>query len=194
MMRLAALLACLGAVLLASVATGELALAPGQIWLSLVGAEGAEPQVTTILWQLRLPRAALAVLVGAALGMAGSVTQAMIRNPLAEPGLLGISAGAALAATILIVRDTAVSEAWLPVASFVGALAAAVAVFALAWRGSGTSPTRIILTGIAVSAVAGAGASFISAFGGTAEVQRAMVWMAGSLQDARWIKSAVLAC
>ncbi|MEM9128003.1 MAG: iron ABC transporter permease [Pseudomonadota bacterium] len=153
---------------------------------------GAGPAyIDTIVWTLRLPRAVMAVLVGAALGVAGTVSQSVLRNPLAEPGILGINAGAALMAVLVIVHWQGVSDALLPWLTFSGACAMSGAIYALSWR-QGTTSLRIILVGIGLSACAGAGASFVSTFGDITSVQRAMVWLAGSLQDSRWTKIEVL--
>lgn len=138
-----------------------------------------------IIGQLRLPRTLLAMLVGAALALGGAICQAMMRNPLAEPALLGVNAGAALAAMIVIVQVDVIPHTLLPWLTFSGALAMSVALFALA-LGAGTSSLSIILIGIGLSALAGGAAGFISFFGDVAKVQRAMMWLAGSLQDSRW--------
>ncbi len=169
-----------------------LALAFGDRSLPLadvVGALRGDPEtpqpVRTIVLGLRLPRAVLALAVGAALGVAGTISQAVLRNPLAEPGLLGINAGAAFAAMLVIVVIAPPSETLLPWLTFTGALGMAGAILILAWR-EGSSSLRLILIGVGLSAMAGAGASFIATFGEVASVQRAMTWLAGSLQDARW--------
>lgn len=164
---------------------GEQALAPGAV-VSALGenADPADPAVF-IVQELRLPRATLAVLVGAALAVAGAIAQAVLRNPLAEPGLLGINGGAALAAMVVIVEIGHPSEAMLPWLTFAGALAMALAILALAWR-QGAASARLILIGVGLSSMAAAGATFIATFGEIAEVQRAMVWLAGSLQDSAW--------
>ncbi|WBU53937.1 iron ABC transporter permease [Paracoccus sp. SCSIO 75233] len=152
----------------------------------------ALPAPQMIVTGLRLPRAVMATLVGAALGTAGAVCQAVMRNPLAEPGLLGINAGAALAAVLVIVQIRALPESLLPWLTFAGALGMAVAIYLLSWR-DGASSMRIILIGVGLSAMAGAAASFISTFGDAAAVQRAMIWLAGSLQDSRWERVQMLA-
>lgn len=154
---------------------------------ALIGADEVSPVHQFIVAELRLPRVMLGLLVGAALAVAGVATQALIRNPLAEPGLLGISSGAALAAMIVIVQAEQLPETLLPLFAFLGALGVSVAVYALAWR-AGVSAFRLILMGIALGALAGACASFVSVFGPVAQTQRAMVWLAGSLNDSRWIK------
>lgn len=176
---------------LAALATGDQSLPVREIVAALAGAEDVPAHVETIVTGLRLPRAVMAVLLGAGLGVAGAVCQAVMRNPLAEPGLLGINAGAALAAMVVIVQVDAVPERLLPMVTFAGAVAMTAAIFALSWR-RGTTSLRLILIGVGLSALAGAGASFISTFGDISLVQRAMVWLSGSLHDSRWVKVQVL--
>ncbi len=182
------LLGALAALFLAALALGDQSLPPGQVLAALLGREDVSPSVAAIVTGLRLPRAVLAMLAGAALAVAGTISQAVLRNPLAEPGLIGVNAGAALAAMVVIVQVGHPSETLLPWLTFGGALAMALLIQALAWR-AGPGTLRLILIGVALSAMAGAGASFIAAFGDVAAVQRAMIWLAGSLQDSRWIKS-----
>ncbi|ETX13420.1 iron ABC transporter permease [Roseivivax halodurans JCM 10272] len=172
----------LGVLFLAALALGDQTIPPLDVIGALIGEEGPTGIIVT---QLRLPRAIIGAIVGAALGLAGAVCQTIMRNPLADPGIIGINAGAALAATLVIVEIGSLPESILPVASFTGALAATVGIFALSWR-NGTTSLRLILVGIGISAFAGACASFISTFGEVAAVQRAMVWLAGSLRDSRW--------
>ena len=189
-MRIALILALLAAVFVAALSLGDQPIPPGEVLAALRGE--ASPAAQMIVTGLRLPRAVMALLVGAALGASGAVAQAILRNPLAEPGLLGINAGAALAAVLVIIQLDGVPESLLPWLSFAGALAMSGAIYALAWR-QGVSSTRIILIGVGLSSLAGAAASFISTFGDAASVQRAMVWLAGSLQDSRWQRVRMLA-
>jgi iron complex transport system permease protein len=182
----AVLCALLLLAMLLALAAGDQPVPPVDVLRALAGAEVSQVS-ETIVMTLRLPRVALAAAVGAALAVAGTATQAVLRNPLAEPGLLGINAGAALAAMIVIVEVASLPESVLPAVSFAGALITALAIQMFAWR-AGTSSLRLILVGVGVGALAGAGASFIAAFGPAAEVQRAITWSAGSLQDARWVK------
>lgn len=166
---------------------GDGGLAPGDLaaWLS------GDPVAAMVVGSLRAPRLVAALLVGACLGVAGAITQAVMRNPLAEPGLLGINGGAGLAVMILIVHLTAPTGQWLPFAGFAGAALAAGAIYALSWQG-GTSSIRLILIGIGVSALTGAGIAFITAFGEVSAVQRAMGWMAGSLYGSDWTRVFIL--
>jgi iron complex transport system permease protein len=140
----------------------------------------------TIVTQLRLPRAVLAVEVGAALGISGAVLQGVTRNPLAEPGLLGVSAGAALGAIIAVYFGLAthfMSAA--PLLGLVGALLASAVTFALG-RGGGT--TTLVLAGAAVSALAAAGiAMALNLAPNPYAAYEIMTWLMGSLADRSWV-------
>lgn len=175
-----------------SLATGDQPIPLAEVWGAMTGADTVPPPARFIITELRLPRALTGALVGAALGTGGAICQAIMRNPLADPGIIGISAGAALAAMLVIVELSTVPERLLPVMTFLGAITMSVLILLLSSRG-GTTSLRIILVGIGLSAFAGAGASFISTFGEINLVQRAMVWLSGSLQDSRWDKLPVLA-
>lgn len=186
------LIVALALAFMVSLCLGAVPVAPARIAAAVLPFGASDPMAETILWTLRLPRALLALLVGAALGVSGVITQAIMRNPLADPGLLGINAGAALMAMLVIVEWRMLPDTALPLLSFAGALIMTVAIFALSWR-DGTTSLRLILVGLGLSALAGALASFIATFGAPVSVQRAMIWMAGSLQDSRWDKFTSLA-
>lgn len=173
----------LAGLIVTSLALGDIALSWQDLWQILVGAQDANTQNVMILYDLRLPRVLLAALVGAALAVSGTITLAIMRNPLAEPGVLGINSGAAAAvmAVIVLLRDPPV--VLLPAAGFLGAVAMAAAVYFLSWRG-GTSSSRIILIGIGLGSLASAATTFLSAFGEIGDVQRAMIWLAGSVYNA----------
>jgi iron complex transport system permease protein len=193
MIRLIVSLTLLLAVLVAaSLAFGDVSLNWRELFDALTGTGEPDPQSTMIVFDLRLPRVLLALLVGVALATAGTITLAIMRNPLAEPGVLGINSGAAAAAmaVIVLVRDPPVGL--LQAAGFLGAATMALAVYALAWR-SGTSSLRIILIGIGLSALATAFTTLLSAFGDIGDVQRAMIWLAGSVYDASMVKVRLLA-
>ena len=168
---------------MASLALGDIALSWRDLWETLVGSQDVSPQNAVIVFDLRLPRVLLAVLVGAALATAGTITLAVMRNPLAEPGVLGINSGAAAAVVAVIVLMQDPPVLLLPAAGFLGASAMAAAVFLLSWR-AGTSSLRIILIGIGLGSLASAATTFLSAFGEIGNVQRAMIWLAGSVYDA----------
>lgn len=134
---------------------------------------------------LRLPRMLVAALVGAALGIAGTIMQGLTRNPLADPSILGISAGAGLVAVTLIVVVREVPASIIPVATFSGAITVAALIYLLAWRG-GDSPIRLILVGIGLGAVCGAATTIMITFGDIYDVQRAMIWLTGSVYGRSW--------
>ncbi|WP_336744329.1 iron ABC transporter permease [Aureimonas altamirensis] len=171
---------------------GDRAMTVDELKSLILSPEQNRPDVELIVLHLRMPRSLLAMLVGAALGVAGAIAQAVLRNPLAEPGILGINAGAALAATILIVALDSAPIHLLPWAGFLGATTMAVAIYLLAWH-NGTTSLRIILIGIGLSALAGAVTTFLTAFGDMQDVQRAMIWLAGSVYDADWPTVKILA-
>lgn len=181
------LLGLIAATLVLALAVGDQKILFEHVIGALVGSDGTPAEAVTIVRDLRLPRALMAILVGAALATAGVIAQAIMRNPLADPGLLGINAGAALVAVLVIVELETVPEYALPFLTFAGALAMSGMIYVLAWR-EGTSSLNIILIGVGLSAFAGAFAQFIAVFGEISALQRAMVWLAGSLQDSRWIK------
>lgn len=144
----------------------------------------ADPQVRSlVLWEIRVPRAVLGALVGAALGMSGAALQGYLRNPLAEPGLLGVTGGAALGAVVAIHSGLAGAFALaLPLGGLAGAALAATAVMMLA--GAHTGPLTLILAGVAVASVAGALTSLAVNLSPNPFASVEIVfWMLGSLSD-----------
>ncbi len=178
--------------LVMSLRLGDQAIPFSDIIKVLTGDPDVGAAAQLIVFDVRLPRAVLALLVGTALAIAGAIIQTVMRNPLAEPGLLGINSGAALAVLVLIVYFHQQSTHLVPWVAFAGASVMAAAIYGFSWR-SGASPVRIILIGIGLGSLTGAGASFISAFGDIAAVQQAQVWLAGSVYNAGWDKVQVLA-
>ncbi|WP_371687672.1 FecCD family ABC transporter permease [Shinella sp. JR1-6] len=191
-MRLATLLAVLLAGLVAaSLAFGDISLSWRELMETIAGSADATPQNGMIVFDLRLPRILLALLVGAALATAGTIALAIMRNPLAEPGVLGINSGAAAAVMGVIVLMQEPPVALLPLAGFLGAAIMAAAVYLLSWQ-RGTSSLRIILIGIGLGSLASAATTFLSAFGEIGDVQRAMIWLAGSVYEADMVKVRLL--
>ncbi|KOO08811.1 iron chelate uptake ABC transporter family permease subunit [Vibrio hepatarius] len=137
-----------------------------------------------IINQYRLPRLVLAVGVGAGLGLSGALVQGIIRNPLASPDLMGISAGAGLAATALLVYLPDAPLYMLPVSAMLGGLAAAAMIMVLAYFSSPT-PARLALIGIAISAFLASGIDFLMIVN-PIEINTAMVWLTGSLWGRNW--------
>src|SRR5690606_15744226 len=126
-----------------------------------------------VLFRSRLPRILTAFLVGMALATSGAIMQGITRNPLAEPGILGVSAGAGLAAVTVIVWVRDVPVTLLPWVAFGGALITALAIYSLSWKDGGSAPIRLILIGVAFAAVLGAMTSFMLVFGDINDVQQA---------------------
>lgn len=136
-----------------------------------------------VIWNIRLPRTLVAGLVGMNLAMAGAILQSVMRNPLADPHIIGISSGAGLAGVIILILFPQMEYLVTPTA-FVGAMSAACMVYMLAWKG-GIRPVRIILAGVAVSAFIGAGISALMVFYSD-RVHGALMWMVGGLSARSW--------
>lgn len=139
-----------------------------------------------VVHTFRMPRILVAFLVGAALATAGTIMQGITRNPLAEPGILGVTAGAGLAAVTLIVTLKDVPLSVLPWAAFAGGAITALAVYALSWKRGSTAPVRLILIGVAFASVLGSLTTFILVFGEINDVQQAYVWLTGSVYGRSW--------
>lgn len=178
----------------ASVAIGSVAISPVHVVDVIVahllpwstGTAGLDDQ---IIWEFRLPRALLGFVVGAALAVAGAVLQAVVRNPLADPFVFGVSSGASLAAVAALTLTSGVLAAVsTPVAAFVGALATTIAVFVLAQRGGRVNPSRLVLAGVAVSYLLSSLTSYLvlRASGPGSGVGQVLSWLAGSLAAATW--------
>lgn len=180
---LAALVAAALALLTVSVGRGEYAIPPIDVVAALAGA--GDEATSFVVVDLRLPRALTAVLVGAALGLAGAVFQDLARNPLVAPDVIGISGGASLAAVSLIVLGGSGGAVSVPLAALCGALATGVGLYLLAWRG-GIHGYRLVLIGVGVAALMQAGISYVLTRGEVYEVVRAYVWLVGSLNGRGW--------
>jgi len=174
---------------LASLAFGEMRLSFGQVLSALTG--GGDELARTVVRDFRLPRALVGMAAGAALAASGVVMQAFFRNPLASPGLLGVSSGGALGAVVVLALGPALGFAaatlWaLPLASFLGAFGATGIVLFLAQRGAGTE--RLLLSGVALYALLGAGTSFLlTTTVGHFEVNaQILFWLMGGLESRSW--------
>ena len=149
----------------------------------------------TILWKLRLPRIVLAGLVGASLAMAGATYQGMFRNPLADPFLIGVASGAGLGATIVLVTGVPhqyLGFSLLPLAAFVGAVAAVSAAYAVARSSQGLPLTTLILAGIAIAYLLGAAMSLLM-LRSDPELRPVLSWLLGSLKSAQWNQTLMVA-
>jgi iron complex transport system permease protein len=178
-MRALLIVICILAALL-SLATGPVPLAPARI---LAAFTGRDPIAATILFQLRLPRTLVALMVGGMLGIGGAALQGYLRNPLAEPSVLGASNGAALGAVVALYFGLAAAQPLaLPILAIVGAIIALALLFVLAGRGE--SALTLILAGIAVSMLAGAGISLaLNLSPNPFAAMEIATWLLGSLED-----------
>ncbi|OKH13201.1 iron ABC transporter [Fischerella major NIES-592] len=165
-----------------SLSLGAVSITPIQLWKAIW--RQGDPLYQTILWDLRLPRTLAAMLVGAALGTAGALLQGMLRNGLADPFLLGISAGAGLVAVAMF--SFGVLQAWVPLAAWIGGLFTTIIIYFLARRGDGISVERLILGGVAVSSLFGAIQSVLLLMAEDGQVQAALNWLIGSLNGRGW--------
>ena len=136
-----------------------------------------------VVWSIRLPRMILAALVGINLALSGSILQGVMKNPLADPGIIGISSGAGLFGIAILVMFPKY-QAIVPIAAFLGAMLAAGIIYGLAWKG-GIEPTRIVLSGVAVSTLFSAGISGVLVFFSD-RVHGALTFMNGSLSARSW--------
>ncbi len=195
----AALLLVVGLVL--SAGLGQLPIGPAEVVGSLLRAVGipngwapADRLIEQTLWQIRFPRVVMSVLVGALLAVAGAVMQAIFANPLAEPGVVGVSSGAAVGAAAAITLGLTVFGPWsIAVCAFAGGLAATLVVYATARAQGRTEAITLILTGIAVNAFAGAGLALLMFAGDTASREQIVFWQLGSMNGSRWPEVAVVA-
>ncbi len=191
--RLLFLALAVGAALVASIAFGAADLPLGDVVEALRG--GGEETTRTIVVDLRLPRGVLALLVGGALALAGAVYQALLRNPLAEPFLLGVSGGAAIGAVTAVVLGWNLIASWsLPLAAFVGALFAIALVLYIASRAGRSLDTRVLLlTGVVIGTFFNAAILLMLSFAPAETFRSAVFWMMGSLAAADWPAVLVLA-
>jgi iron complex transport system permease protein len=183
---LLAVLATLGLGLVA----GTVPLAPAEVWAGLWHADAGS---AVIVRDLRAPRVLLAFCVGGSLAVSGAALQAMIRNPLAEPYLLGLSGGAGLGAVIAIA--TRAAGAWaVPIAAFAGAVAAVALVYRLSLvAGRRLDPRVLLLSGVVVGSFAGALMSAIIVLSPSAGIRNAFLWLLGGFGSASWQTLAVFA-
>ena len=140
--------------------------------------------VTTIVYKMRVPRNVLAVIVGANLAVAGILLQSVMKNPLADPGITGVSTGASVAAIIILLLLPQYTGI-LPLVAFIGAALACILVFVMAYK-NGVKPGRIVLAGVAVNTILGGVISFLSVMYSD-RIQSAMLWLNGSLATKTWV-------
>ncbi|MDU5838748.1 MAG: iron ABC transporter permease [Pantoea sp.] len=188
---LALMLASMLAAMALAANLGAMPLSPRALWRA---------PLSDMVWQIwlhiRLSRVLLAVLIGMALAVSGAVMQGLFRNPLADPGLLGISSGAGLAVAIAILLPLTLPPLlalWLPtLAAFLGSLAVMALIFSLSQRAQG-SLARLLLVGIAINALCGAAVGVLSWLSNDQQLRQLSLWGMGSLSQAQWPMLAVCA-
>lgn len=181
--------------------TGQLGVPPAEVLGSVLHRLGidagplpAHPNGDAALWTIRFPRVAMAVLAGAALATAGAVMQGVFGNPLADPGVVGVSSGAALAAcTGIVLGWTFLGPFTSAALAFGGGLVTTMAVYLLARSGGRTEVVTLVLTGVAVNAVCGAGIAFLTFLADTQAREQIVFWQLGSLNGTRWAYVGVVA-
>ena len=187
-----------------SLQTGPVELNAGQVLQALwraVTLQEIQGQDDWIVRELRLPRTVLAILVGAGLAAAGAVTQGVFRNPLADPGLIGVSSGAALAAVAVIVLQHSWLGFWvnwlgpfaLPLAAFAGGLLVTALIYRLGTRNGQTQVAMLLLAGVAINVLAGALTGILTYMADDQALRSMTFWSMGSLAHGRWPEIAILA-
>jgi iron complex transport system permease protein len=190
-------LGLLAMALVAGSAQGAYAISPAQLWdvlRDIVGGSDNPTPEHLVFVNIRLPRLLLGVAAGAGLGLAGALMQGLFRNPLADPGLIGVSSGAALAAASFIVMGSlwfpdlprALGSWTLVSTAFIGGLVVTFLIYALAQSQGGTRMGLMLLAGIAVNALAGAGLGYLSFLATDEQLRNLQFWLLGSLGGARW--------
>lgn len=184
--------------LLISLRFGSVSYSTSQVWevvkAHILGSSPSDRSVENVVWQLRFPRGILAGIVGAGLALAGVMMQTLVRNPLADPYLLGISSGASVGATAVITFGALGSFGIyaLSAGALLGAILATVTVYSVTMIQGGITPLRLILSGVVLSAAFSAIASFLVFRGPDARAaQSVMFWMLGSVSGAQWDKLAL---
>ncbi|MEK3934633.1 iron ABC transporter permease [Sporosarcina sp. FSL W7-1349] len=166
-----------------SLMIGPVSFSPTEVWNGIM--TSADSLERRIVWELRVPRMLVGLIVGMCLAASGAILQGIMRNPLADPGIIGVSSGAGLTATVIMILFPAYIML-LPAAAFLGALIAALVIYAMSWKG-GASPVRIILVGVAINAVIGACMSALMLLYSD-RVQSVLPWLAGGIAGVGWVQ------
>lgn len=180
---------------------GQLEVPPSEVLGSFlhrigldIGPLPTHPQGDATLWDVRFPRVAMAAIAGACLGTAGAVMQGVFGNPLAEPGVVGVSSGAAVAAGTVIVFDLAFLGSWtIAAAAFLGGVVTTLLVYLLSRDGGRTEVVTLVLTGIALNAMTSAGLAFLMFLGDQQAREEIVFWQLGSLNGTRWAAVSIVA-
>jgi len=186
----------LAAMVSLTLGTVDISLADG---LNAIVGNSSSAQLNTILFDIRLPRILLAISVGAVLASTGAVMQGLFRNPLADPSLIGVSSGASVGASLMIVTTGGFIQvgalmglSLVALGAFLGGFAATLLVYLLATSNIGTSVTTMLLAGIAIGALAGALNSLLSYFSDNDMLRQISLWQMGNLSGASWAKVSIM--
>jgi iron complex transport system permease protein len=180
-----------------SAGMGEMKISPWAVFQALIG-NGTESDALIVM-SFRMPRIVMALLVGIALAVAGSILQGLIRNPLASPEILGITGGAGVAVVLFLAifsdRSGAltISIQWLPLGAFAGATIAALIVYSLSWKDGGVPQLRLVLVGIGMSALTKALTTLFMILGPIHQASQANIWLTGTVYGSNWKNVAILA-
>jgi len=175
-----------------SISTGPLTISPSTsfsavvAWATQWDMSNVAPHEQLVISNVRLPRTLLAMAVGAILALCGAVMQGLFRNPLADPGIIGVSSGAALGAAICIVLYPMMPEYGIAFSAFVTGLVTTLLVYRLASSESGTSVILLLLSGVAVAALAGAGIGLLTYMANDTALRDLSLWQMGSIAGAQW--------
>lgn len=180
--------------LIGSITVGPMNISAKDSLLALLPIQSSLPDyVLTIIHQIRLPRTLLAIAIGGILALCGAVMQGLFRNPLADPGIIGVSAGASLGAAFAIVLFGSIIEYMpflvlgaVPFFAFLGGALATFAVYYMGSSANGTSVTIMLLAGVALGAIAGAGLGLLNYFADDEALRDLSLWSMGSLAGASW--------
>ncbi len=191
---LGGLTVALAVILVLSAGTGQLDIPRDEVLGSLlhkigldIGPLPSHPQGENTLWQVRFPRVVMAAIAGAALATAGALMQGVFGNPLAEPGVVGVSSGAAVAAAAVIVFGWTFAGSWtVALCAFLGGLITTTLVYLMSRDGGRTEVVTLVLTGIALNAMTSAGLAFMMFLGDTQAREEIVFWQLGSLNGSRW--------
>jgi len=196
-------------VVMFALGTGTVNISIVDIWRAIMGLFSSDSsnsslssssQIHTILFDIRLPRILLALCLGVILAISGAVMQGLFRNPLADPSLIGVSGGASVGASIVIVMaggwiqsGSALGLSAVAAGAFAGGFIATILVYRLATSELGTSVTTMLLAGIAIGAIAGALNSLLSYFADNDMLRQISLWQMGNLSTANWSRVAMVA-
>ncbi|WP_047981931.1 FecCD family ABC transporter permease [Ornithinibacillus contaminans] len=174
-----------------SINAGQIKIPVPDVLETLIGAGTEQNQLT--IFQFRLPRIVMAILVGVGISISGAILQALSKNPLADPGILGINSGAGFAVVLYMFffQETTFLTGWLatfimPIAALAGAFLAALLIYLISWKKGQVTPVRLLLVGIGINAAFGAGLIIFQMKMEPIDFMKAIVWLSGTIWGTNW--------